>query len=201
MKTLRKRATNVASLLTAMEVFVLALLSSGRISTVYDFKRRLLLSQGAVQSTISHLESLGYIAKSSPAGSLQRKNLVLTEEGRKNLRQKWSWGLGQAVSADAETVLRVAWAAAQLDENTARDFLGTAAANKEREASKRMSEVQNYLVTEEDPDSLYRMMRFRTQAEQLKAEARSLMSAAKMFHEWIERRNQYEQQQTPSADS
>jgi hypothetical protein len=107
--------------------------------------------------------------------------------------------LGQAVSADAETILRLAWAGAQLDRKTAIQFLSSAASAKEKEAKKRMSEAQAYRPSEEDPDSLYRGMRMRVQAEQLNAEGRSLFEAREVLHEWIERRKtQNEQQQAPS---
>ena len=83
--------------MTAMEVFILALLSTGRVSSIYEFKSR--LPQGAMQSTLSRLESLGCISRGSPVGSQQRKKLAITKKGREALHEKWTWGLGEAVSA------------------------------------------------------------------------------------------------------
>src|SRR5215469_6367696 len=98
-----------------MELFALALVATGRVTSLYDFKRRLMLSQGAIQPTLKRLEGLGYIAKKSPTGALQRKELTVTALGKKILLRKWTWSLTRAVAADADTILRVVWAAAQLD--------------------------------------------------------------------------------------
>jgi DNA-binding MarR family transcriptional regulator len=175
--------------LTPMELFVLTMLGCGRISSIYEFKSRLLLSQGAIQPTLRRLQDLGFIAKSGPAGTLHRKQLALTDAGRDALTTKWTWGLGQALEADAESVLRVAWSAAQLDTGAAQQFLADAVEKKRQQSQTKMDEVKNFDPSIDDPDSPYRQMRKLNQAEQLDAEYRSLRAAENLLAKWIEFRS------------
>ena len=194
MKKPRQGQPEELARLAPMELFVLALLASGRVASVYDFKRRLLLSQGAMQPTLKRLETLGYVGKQSPTGALRRKELTLTPSGREILLQKWTWGLSEAAVADADTVLRVVWAAAQLDEAVAQSFLAAALDEKKQQTKQLMDEAKRFRPSQDDPDSLYRWMRLQSQAEQIAAEYRSLSVAERALRDWIQQKKQPDEQ-------
>jgi hypothetical protein len=91
--------------LSVMGIFILAMVSNGRVRTLYDFKRAS-ISPGAVAGPIADLIRKDYLSKTKDSEG--RQEFALTAEGSRALVSEWPSFL-DLVHTDVNDILRVFW--------------------------------------------------------------------------------------------
>ena len=121
-------------ILSPMAVFIMALIIKAGAQTLYQLKKLGALSYGGIRPTLKRLQEHGYLSKAASEGDLGRKELAASSAGVKAFEETWRWSLGEAVRADVDTILRLAWVARTMgEEETARTFLRSAADRRRKE--------------------------------------------------------------------
>jgi DNA-binding PadR family transcriptional regulator len=96
-----------------MPFFLLALVSKGRLETLYGLQQHAALQPGGVQPVLRQLEDKGLL-KRSEEGKRRRRVMSVTEEGKKMLAEHWQSCL--VFHSDIESVLRAATVAMLMEQ-------------------------------------------------------------------------------------
>ena len=90
-----------------MELFLMAAIARGGLTTLYAFQRKADLEPGSIKKVIAALEMAGLLARSNVATSgRRRRTMALTEAGKRFLEEGWKNSMN--VKREMESVLRSA---------------------------------------------------------------------------------------------
>lgn len=180
MKTRKQKSADInADPLTAMQLFVLAMLAYGGAHSVYDLKRLARLTQGGVRPTLELLESRKFIQRSRSQGDLQKRDIHVTDAGMHALDHRWSWDLNRVLQQDMDSLLRLAWVALTVNRAAAVEFLRDAVAIRQKMASDLRSEFEETSPDLSSCSGTYRWMKGLAEVERVSSEADALRQILK----------------------
>ena len=118
---------NIDELAGPMELFLMASVSRGGLTTLYAFQRDAGLEPGSIKKVISALEMAGLLERSNvPTSGRRRRNMTLTPAGEQVLLERWKKSMD--AKREMESLLRSATVALLMGEiGEAIMFLGLAA--------------------------------------------------------------------------
>jgi DNA-binding MarR family transcriptional regulator len=175
----QKSADTNADPLTAMQLFVLAMLVYGGANSVYDLKRLARLTQGGVRPILELLESRKFIQRSRSQGDLQKRDIHVTDAGMYALDHRWSWDLNRVLQQDMDSLLRLAWVALTVNRAAAVEFLRDAVAIRQKMASSLRSQLEDVPPESKDLSLTYRWMKGIAEMERVSSEADALRQILK----------------------
>jgi DNA-binding MarR family transcriptional regulator len=159
----------------AMEFFLLALIEKAGLKSVYSLQKQASLQPGGIRPALKRLESAGLLVRKDE-GARSKRELVVTEKGRKFLSEHWSRALHTYM--ELESVLRATATALLMEKSkTARSYLDDAIVERESSAVQRDLEATSY-QDRSDPLSNYMWMRAICESHRRRAEVNALRSVS-----------------------
>lgn len=156
----------------AMEYFVLALIGRADLTTLYAFRQRAGLEPGAVRSALKNLGA-EHLIERGEEGRRRRRDLALTEEGRRFLAATWTAGMREY--ADSEAVMRMATVARLMgDSSAATKYLERMAGTYRSKAVEARMRAESLNHSQSDPLSAYGWMRVLSEAHRRDADSVAL---------------------------
>jgi DNA-binding MarR family transcriptional regulator len=139
-----------------MELFLMAAIARGGLTTLYAFQRKADLEPGSIRKVIAALQMAGLLVRSNVATSgRRRRTMALTEVGKRFLEERWKNSMQE--KREMESILRSATVALLMEDiGAAIVFLGQAAFDRRKNPG---SQVFGAASLESTPIDLHAAMR------------------------------------------
>lgn len=159
-----------------MEFFLLAVISRGGLSSLYELQRHAGLEPGGIRPALARLEADGCISRGDHETRNKRK-LAVTPKGVHFLEKNWLFSLQSY--ADIESVLRATAVALFMQEpNVARTYLQTTSFQRSQSAKQKEAEA-GPMPANDEALSFYRWLRKFCDARRNQEEASALLEICK----------------------
>lgn len=164
---------------SAMEYYILALIGRAKLTTLYAFRQEAGLEPGAVRSALRNLEAERLVERAE-ASIRQRRDMALTDEGRRFLETSWPSGMREY--ADSESVLRAATVALLMGESeAAAKYLERMAESSRTKAVEARMKAKYLEDAKSDPLSAYGWMRVLSETHRRDADSMAFASMGQVI--------------------